>query len=132
MLFLCVQNSGRSQMAEALARMLGGREAGGELREVHSAGIRPGPEVNPAAIQVMRELGYDMKEHRPKHVSVYQDVMFDYVIKMDVPEPELAGQLSAKWIETWDVPDPAKGGPEEYRKVRDILRERIGKALAER
>jgi protein-tyrosine-phosphatase len=121
-LFLCVKNSSRSQMAEALLRMAGGVEL-----EVHSAGIRPAQEVNPTAASVMRELGYDMGAHRPKHVSGVHHITFDFVAKMDVPEPEIADQIKAKWIESWDIPDPANGGVEEYRKVRELLRERIAR-----
>jgi protein-tyrosine-phosphatase len=111
-------------MAEALLRM-----ADGEI-ESHSAGIMPGEEVHPNAVKVMRELGYDLSGHRPKHVSVHQNIKFDVVAKMDVPETDLADQLSAKWIESWDVPDPADGGLDEYRKVRDLLVERVERAFS--
>jgi arsenate reductase (thioredoxin) len=123
-LFLCVKNSSRSQMAEALLRMAAGVDF-----EVHSAGIRPAKEINPHAVSVMRELGYDMGAHRAKHASDLRHITFDFVAKMDVPEPEIADQIKAKWIETWDIPDPANGGVEEYRKVRDLLRERISRVF---
>ena len=122
-LFICVKNSGRSQMAEGLLRMADG------AIECHSAGLTPGKEVHPNAVKVMSEFGYDLTPHRPKHVSALQTIKFDMVAKMDVPETEIDGQLSAKWIESWDVPDPADGGLEEYRKVRDLLVERVERAF---
>jgi arsenate reductase (thioredoxin) len=123
-LFLCVKNSSRSQMAEALLRMTGLDV------EVHSAGLRPAAEVNPTAVKAMQELDYDLAAHRPKHVCEVQEITFDMVVKMDVPEPEICDQVSAKWIESWDIPDPAKGGLEEFRKVRDLLAERIARTFA--
>jgi len=114
-------------MAEAMLRM-----AGDDMVEAYSAGIRPGKEVNPNAIQVMRELGYDLRGHRPKHVSEFQKITFDLVAKMDVPESDIADLVSAKWIESWDIPDPAKGGPEEFRKVRDLIGERVERAFGKK
>jgi protein-tyrosine-phosphatase len=80
-LFICIKNSSRSPMAEALLRMY----ANGEW-DVHSAGIEPGKEANPNAIKVMRELGCDLAGHRPKHVSQLQKIDFDFVARMDVPD----------------------------------------------
>lgn len=105
-------------MAEALAKMVGG----GTL-EVFSAGIEPGREANPAAVEVMKELGCDISEHRPRHISNFQDIKFDFVAKMDTPD--LGDLVHAKWMENWDIPDPANGGVEEFRKVRDLLKRRI-------
>jgi arsenate reductase len=118
-LFLCLQNSARSQMAEALLKTRRGD------CEVHSAGLQPGKDVNPHAVGVMRELGYDLSTHQPKHVSTFRDIKFDFVVKMDVPESDIANAVAAKWIESWNIPDPAQGGLEQFRKVRDLLNERI-------
>jgi arsenate reductase (thioredoxin) len=117
-LFICIKNSSRSPMAEALLRMSGKGEW-----EAYSAGIEPGKEANPTAVEVMRELGYDLSGHRPKHVSDLQKITFDFVAKMDVPD--VSDVVSAKWMENWDIPDPAKGGVNEFRKVRDLLAERV-------
>ena len=122
-LFICIHNTGRSPMAEALFRL--SAPAG---VEVHSAGIEPGEEVSRNAVAVMRELGCDLSGHRPKHISEFQKHSFDFVAKMDVPD--VSRSVSAKWIENWDVPDPAKGGLEEYRKARDMLAERVHRLLA--
>lgn len=105
-------------MAEALAKM-----AGDGRLEAYSAGIEPGREANPAAVEVMKELGCDLSSHRPRHISAFQDIKFDFVAKMDTPD--LGDLVHARWMENWDVPDPANGGVEEFRKVRDLLRSRI-------
>ncbi|HEV7476623.1 MAG TPA: low molecular weight phosphatase family protein [Burkholderiales bacterium] len=118
-LFICIKNTSRSPMAEALAAML----APGW--EVYSAGMHPGKEPNPEAVRAMKELGCDISKHRPKHVSDFQKITFDLVAKMDAPD--VSDFVTAKWIENWDVPDPANGGIEEFRKVRDMLAERVRK-----
>jgi protein-tyrosine-phosphatase len=122
-LFICIKNSSRSPMAEALLRM----SANGAW-EVYSAGIEPGKEANPNAVAVMRELGCDLTGHRPRHVSDLQAISFDFVAKMDVPD--VSDLVSAKWMENWDIPDPANGGISEFRKVRDLLAERVRRMLA--
>ena len=109
-------------MAEALVRHL--RVPGWEA---HSAGIEPGSEVNKQAVKAMQELGIDISDHRPRHVSDFQHMKFDLVAKMDAPD--IADFVHAKWIENWDVPDPAQGGPDEFRKVREILRRLIAERL---
>jgi len=109
-------------MAEALVRHL--RIAGWEAC---SAGIEPGGEVNEQAVAAMKEIGCDIRGHCPRHVSDFQHIKFDLVVKMDAPD--IADFVHAKWIENWDVPDPAEGGPEEFRKVRDLLRRRVAERL---
>lgn len=110
-------------MAEALVRHL--RIPGWEA---YSAGIEPGSEVNPEAAKAMKELGADISKHRPRHVSDFQHMKFDFVAKMDAPD--IANFVHAKWIETWEVPDPAEGGQEEFRKVREMLQTLINARLA--
>jgi arsenate reductase (thioredoxin) len=121
-LFVCIKNTSRSVMAEALVRQLGvpGWEA-------HSAGIQPGTEVNPMAKKVMAERGVDLEGHDPCHVSKHHHLKFDLVAKMDAPD--ISDFVQAKWIENWDVPDPANGGVEEFRKVRDILEKFIAERI---
>jgi protein-tyrosine-phosphatase len=121
-LFLCVKNSSRSPMAEALAAL--------HAKSWHacSAGLHPAKEVNPEAARAMRELGIDLSGHRPRHLSAFQGTTFDLVVKMDVPD--VGDFVTAKWIENWDIPDPANGGIEEFRKVRDMLAARIRASLA--
>ncbi len=123
-LFVCVKNASRSQMAEALGRME-------KLRgvEIHSAGIDPGDCVHPNAVKAMRELGYDISGQRCKHISDFKSVTFDVVAKMDVES--LEDHVEAKWVEHWLVPDPANGGIRQYRRVRDLLAGRVSRLLAD-
>jgi arsenate reductase (thioredoxin) len=118
-LFVCLKNTSRSQMAEALMRM-----SMPEV-EVRSGGVHPGDKVNPTAIAAMRELGYDLSKHRAQHVSAFSDLKFDVVYKMDAPD--LSDYVKANWMENWDMPDPAEGGIEEFRRVRDMLAARIAR-----
>lgn len=110
-------------MAEALARMHA------PDWEVHSAGIEPGEDANPNAVRAMSEVGYDLSKHRPRHVSDFKRTTFDLVAKMDVPD--VGNFVSAKWVENWDIPDPANGGIEEFRKVRELIEERVRAVLAQ-
>jgi len=105
-------------MAEALLKMTAKRGV-----KVCSAGIKPGKEVNEQAVKAMREIGYDLSEHQPRHVSQFSDIKFDYVAKMDVPD--LGDMVRAKWIADWDIPDPAQGGIVEYRKIRQMIADKI-------
>ena len=105
-------------MAEALLKMTAKRGV-----KVCSAGIKPGKEINEQAVKAMREIGYDLSEHQPRHVSQFSDIKFDYVAKMDVPD--LGDMVRAKWIADWDIPDPAQGGIVEYRKIRQMIADKI-------
>ena len=91
--------------------------------KVCSAGIKPGSEVNKEAVKAMREIGYDLSDHEPRHISDFSKLKFDYVAKMDVPD--LGDMVTAKWIADWNIPDPAQGGIGEYRKIRRIIAEKI-------
>ena len=124
LLFVCVKNSSRSQMAEALVKL---SRANGF--EPYSAGVQPGECVHPHAAAVMKEIGYDLSGHECKHVSVFSKMTFDFVAKMDVAD--LGDAVKAKWIETWDVPDPAQGDVVHFRAVRDLLADRV-EALLDR
>jgi arsenate reductase (thioredoxin) len=123
-LFVCLKNASRSQMAEALAKMKKPHRV-----EIHSAGIDPGDCVHPNAVKAMRELGYDLTGHRCRHISAFKSVKFDVVAKMDVES--LGDQVQASWIEHWLVPDPANGGIAQYRRARDLLAERVRALLDE-
>ena len=105
-------------MAEALLKMTAKRGI-----QVCSAGIKPGKEINEQAVKAMREIGYDLSEHQPRHISQFSDIEFDYVAKMDVPD--LGDMVRAKWIADWDIPDPAQGGIVEYRKIRQMIADKI-------
>ena len=117
-LFVCIKNASRSPMAEALLKMSARRGT-----QVCSVGIKPGREVNEQAVKVMREVGCDLSGHQPRHISAFSDIKFDYVAKMDVRD--VGDMVSAKWIVDWNIPDPAQGGLPEYRKIREMIANKI-------
>jgi arsenate reductase len=122
-LFACVGNSCRSQMAEAFCRELG-RDV-----ECASAGSNPEKEVAPEAVLVMQELGIDISSAKPKGFSDLPDLRFDYLVTMgcEVTCPFLPG---AKQIQ-WQIPDPKGKGIEAYRRVREQIRQAVEKLLTE-
>ena len=123
-LFVCIENSNRSQMAEAFAHMLGGAAV-----EAYSAGSRPSGVINPRAIAALSELGYDLTQHDSKSLDDLPDVDFDFVATMGCGDE--CPFVRAKKRENWDLPDPKHMNPEEYRQVRDEIRRRVQAVLIE-
>lgn len=123
-LFVCVENSNRSQMAEAFARM-----HGGGVVEAYSAGSRPSGRVNPRAVEFMAERDYDLTAHRSKGLTDLFDGEFDAVIGMGCGD-EGCPLVRAKRHEEWGIPDPKNMPPEEYRKVRDLIEATVKELLA--
>jgi protein-tyrosine-phosphatase len=121
LLFVCVENSCRSQMAEALARMEGGDDV-----RVFSAGSEASGVVNPRAIEVMRELGYDLGRHASKRPEDLPVESYDVVVSMGCGD-KCPAVPAATRID-WDIPDPKAMPLEEFRVVRDDLRRQV-KAL---
>ena len=123
MLFVCVENSNRSQMAEAFARMYGG-----DRIEAYSAGSRPSGQVNPKAIEAMKELGYDLSKHTSKSISNIPDIEYDLVVTMGCGDE--CPFVRAKHHEDWDIPDPKALEPDEFRRVRNLIGTKVKAALA--
>lgn len=121
-LFACVGNSCRSQMAEAFCRELG------KDVKCASAGSSPEKEVSLEAIAVMQEVGIDISEAKPKGFADLPDLKFDYLVTMgcEVACPFLPG---AKRIE-WQIPDPKGRGIEEYRRVREMIKQQVVELLS--
>jgi protein-tyrosine-phosphatase len=122
--FVCVENSNRSQMAEAFARM----HAAAGL-EAFSAGSRPSGRVHPKAVEAMREKGYDLARHSSKSVDELPRIEFDCVVTMGCGDR--CPDLRAKRREDWDIPDPRDMGPEAFRGVRDQIEARVRRLLGE-
>lgn len=122
LLFVCVENSNRSQMAEAFAHLLGGPEV-----EAFSAGSRPSGVVNPKAIEAMRELGYDLTAHGSKSLDDLPPVEFDFVATMGCGDA--CPLVKAKRRADWSIPDPKHLPPDEFRSVRDLIRDQVRSAL---
>jgi arsenate reductase (thioredoxin) len=121
-LFVCVENANRSQMAEAFARILGGAAVA-----AYSAGSRPSGAVNPRAIDAMRELGYDLSAHGSKSLDELPDVAFDFVATMGCGDA--CPMVRARQREDWSIPDPKHLSADEFRVVRDLIRDRVQNAL---
>jgi protein-tyrosine-phosphatase len=121
--FVCVANSFRSQMAEAIARSV----ASGEW-EIWSAGSNPSGQVHGLAKQLMAERGIDLSTHRSKGVEALPARQWDYVVTMGCGDrcPTLRGRQRLDW----NIPDPAGIPLEEARKIRDDLEQRVRTLMA--
>jgi protein-tyrosine-phosphatase len=117
-LFVCVENSNRSQMAQAFAEI----HAAGKVN-AFSAGSRPSGIVNPKAIAALRELGYDLSAHRSKSLDEIPKVEYDYAITMGCGDE--CPFVAAKHREDWDIPDPKGMNDVEFRKVRNLIEEKV-------
>ena len=119
-LFVCVQNAGRSQMAEALYE-----RAGGEGR---SAGTAPANRVHPEVVEVMREVGIDLEERKPHRLDDADAEWADVVVTMGCGDacPVLPGKRYVDWA----LEDPAGKPLDEVRKIRDDIAERVARLVA--
>ncbi|MGK5499128.1 arsenate reductase ArsC [Streptomyces sp. URMC 125] len=123
-LFVCVHNAGRSQMAAAWLTHLAGDRV-----EVRSAGSAPADQVNPAAVEAMREAGIDMSAEVPKVLTAEAVRTADYVITMGCGDtcPVFPGK---KYLD-WKLEDPAGQGVDAVRPIRDEIRARIEALITE-
>jgi protein-tyrosine-phosphatase len=122
-LFVCVENSNRSQMAEAFARIHGAGQV-----EAHSAGSRPSGKVNPRAVEFMAEVGYDLTAHQSKSIEEFNGKPVDVAVTMGCGD-ECPLVLAAR-REEWQIPDPKEMPPEQYRQVRGMIEARVKELLA--
>lgn len=122
-LFVCIENSNRSQMAEAFARIHGK----GRI-EAHSAGSRPSGQVNPQAIEAMKEKGYDLAKHRSKSLDELPAGEYDVAVSMGCGDA--CPMVRAKRREEWQIPDPKNLSPDEFRAVRDLIEQKVIELLA--
>ncbi len=118
LLFVCVENSCRSQMAEAFARL-----HGGERVEAFSAGSAPSGRVHPTAVSLMEELGYDMSRHRSKGLDALPETRFAAIVTMGCGDA--CPTVPAERRLDWEIPDPKDLPLDEFRAVRD----RIGREV---
>ena len=118
-LFVCVHNAGRSQMAAAILD----HEAAGQIR-VTSAGSQPADQLNPAVVQAMAEIGLDISRKFPARLTVEQVQAADIVITMGCGDacPVYAGK---RYLD-WELADPAGLSVDEVRPIRDQIRELVG------
>lgn len=124
LLFVCVENSNRSQMSQAFATIIGGSDV-----EAYSAGSKPSGKVNPKAIAAMKELGYDLSVHNSKSLQeVEQFAPFDAVVTMGCGDA--CPWMPAKQFVDWTIPDPRDMDSAEFNKVRDLICDKVKNLLA--
>ena len=123
-LFVCVHNAGRSQMAAAYLTHLGGGAV-----EVRSAGSQPADEVNPSAVAAMAEEGIDIAAESPKVLTVEAVERSDVVVTMGCGDT--CPYFPGKRYEDWVLDDPAGQGVEAVRPIRDEIRTRVESLLRE-
>ncbi len=121
-LFVCVENSCRSQMAEAFAKIHGIKKV-----KAYSSGSNPSGIVNPKAIESMKELGYDLSRHDSKSLQEIPQIEYDAVITMGCGDacPFVRGKMR----EDWKLTDPKNLPLDEFRKVRDEIEKRVKSLL---
>ena len=123
-LFVCVENSNRSQMSQAFAKMFGGDSV-----ESYSAGSKPSGKINPKAIAAMKELGYDLSTHDSKSLKdVEQYAPFDAVVTMGCGDA--CPWMPAKKFIDWEIPDPRNMEEDDFRKVRSLIEEKVKNLLS--
>ncbi|MGK0405276.1 MAG: arsenate reductase [Oleispira sp.] len=120
-IFVCIENSCRSQMAEAFGKM-----QGMGILEVYSSGSKPSGQVNPRAIEFMAELDYDLSQHDSKPLSEFDGMHFDYAITMGCGDE--CPMIVADKREDWGIPDPKHEEPERFREIRSMIEGKV-KAL---
>jgi arsenate reductase len=121
-LFVCVENSNRSQMAEAFARMHGGGAV-----EAHSAGSRPSGRVNPRAVQFMAERGYDLTTHASKSLDPFNGSEVDVAVTMGCGD--YCPLVRALRREDWNIPDPKDLTDDGFREVRALIERKVVELL---
>jgi arsenate reductase len=123
-LFVCVHNAGRSQIAAGFMQALGAGKV-----EVLSAGSAPKDSINPVAVQAMAEVGIDIANNTPKILTDEAVIASDVVITMGCGDT--CKFYPGKRYEDWQLEDPAGKGIEEVRIIRDQIKERVVKLLSE-
>jgi len=124
-LFVCVENSNRSQMSQAFAKIHGGKKV-----EAYSAGSAPSGKINPKAISAMQELGYDLSVHASKSLKeVEAYAPYDAVVTMGCGDA--CPWMPSRQFIDWQIPDPRHMEPDEFRTVRDLIEEKVVGLLKE-
>ena len=120
-LFVCIENSCRSQMAEAFAKMYGQG-----LLEAHSAGSHASGTINEKAIQSMRKVNYDLNLHRSKSIVAVPDIQYDFVITMGCGEgKDICPYVFAKTQQDWMIEDPKDMDTYPFNRVRDTIKTNV-------
>jgi protein-tyrosine-phosphatase len=119
-LFVCVENAGRSQMAEAFFKKYSGMKF-----NVISAGTTPSSELNPVVVQVMKEIGIDMLEQSPKILSTSMIENSHKIVNMGCMDKESCPSIFVKDVIDWNVSDPKTQSIEQVRIIRDQIKSKV-------
>ena len=119
-LFMCVENAGRSQMAEAFFKKYAPRKF-----HVVSAGTIPSAQLNPLVIQVMKEIGIDMNDQKPKLLSNSMVESSSKTINMGCMDKESCPSLFVKDVLDWNISDPKEKSLDDVRKIRDHIKSEV-------
>lgn len=123
LLFVCIENSNRSQMAQAFAKIHGSGKV-----EAYSAGSNPSGNINPKAIEAMQEIGYDLSSHDSKSLDEIPQMQYDVLVGMGCGD-SCPYVLSKQRID-WNIPDPRNMDKDEFRNVRDLIEQQVKDLLA--
>ena len=124
LLFVCIENSNRSQMSQAFAKIIGGKDV-----EAYSAGSKPSGIVNPKAIAAMKELNYDLSIHDSKSLDEVKALApFDVVVTMGCGDA--CPWMPAKQFVDWQIPDPKHMEPEQFNEVRDFIKNKVKELIS--
>ena len=121
-LYFCIDNACRSQLAEALTNMLGT-----EGVEAYSAGAAPAATLDEKACDVMRELGYEMSGQYPKSIDDLPEIEFDYAVTLGCGDETPV--VKARMMFDWDIPETRGMSVSDIRSVRDTIRDRVERLL---
>ena len=125
LLFVCVENSNRSQMSQAFAKIIGGENV-----EAYSAGSKPSGIVNPKAIAAMQELNYDLSAHESKSLDeVKEFAPFDVVVTVGCGDA--CPWMPAKKFVDWQIPDPKHMEREQFNEVRDFIKSKVEQLISD-
>lgn len=117
-LFVCIENACRSQMAEAFARRYGKGEVA-----VYSAGSRPSGKIDPKTVEAMWEVGYDLTKHTSKSLREIPDLEYDAVVTMGCGDE--CPRVKGKHREDWAIPDPKQGPIDQFREARNRIEQKV-------
>ena len=116
-LFVCVENAGRSQMAEAFFKKYAKNQF-----NVISAGISPSSHLNPVVVSVMNELGIDLENQKPQLLSSSMIENSNKTVNMGCMDKESCPSLFVKDVDDWNIEDPKGKSIEDVRKIRDQIK----------
>jgi len=123
--FVCVQNAGRSQMAAAFAKQIGGAEV-----EVVSGGTQPAKKVHPEVVEVMREKGIDLSRVKPQKITNALLKGAEVIITMGCGASDFCPVYLLRTVEDWHLEDPSGQPIEKIRAIRDEIEQRVRDLLA--